>query len=153
MDFMPATGATPQPDTPVQADSVAGFLRLAAAQLRAALTDALPDLESLTREVLILAGENDALRSSGLREHPPPDSGAYERALGHLQITDRLQQRLGNTEQSLIQLARLLDRTGPVPVPADWRTFLAEARAICTMDDERCAFDAATADSTRSPVS
>lgn len=126
------------------------FTNLAALLVRQAAADARPHLEDLTGYMLSLIRTVDALQrpvpgNSAPATFPPgiiaPDCDASVRVMQHLQVTDRLSQRLENSSRILAEMATLIDDTGGRFDAAQWKQFLGSTRALFTTAEERRLFD------------
>lgn len=126
------------------------FTNLVARLIQEALIDAQPHLDGLTQEILGLARIIDALEqeiahlTTGV-EHSSSlataDGDTAKRAIQHLQVSDRLSQRLANTARMLSQLTRLLENAGIRLQAREWQHFLVVSRATCTTAEECQTFE------------
>jgi hypothetical protein len=126
------------------------FTHLVALLTKDALADAQPHLDGLTQEILGLARTIDVLQrqidshGGAVPDAEPSimvDAEAPIRAVQHLQISDRLSQRLSNAVRMLLQMATLIENTGTRFDAVEWARFLDDSRAVFTTAEERQAFD------------
>jgi hypothetical protein len=134
---------------------VSRFASLCASQIKAALDEALRDIDALSFAVLDTARHAQALlpvvdelgQDAGrISDAIAANSAALQRAVENsstrLQFADRLSQRLSNVSTNLVGLADLMQSSN-LPITDTQRSDLLErTRATFTMEQERQMFDA-----------
>ncbi len=136
-------------------DSETGqLIDLCAEQIKAALDEALREIDALSDSALDTARHASALLGAinvqNLEVNPVGESvsadcqalqQAVRKVCIRMQFADRLNQRLSNVAKNLAGLAELM-KSSDLPITADkWTEFLNEARTTFTTERERKMFD------------
>lgn len=131
------------------------FVELCADQIKAAIDEALCEIDVLSRtfldtarlasELLCVIGD-PIPDASPVNDSVLADSRALQQTLQNavmrLQFADRLNQRLSNVSRNLTNLAGLMQSTDLPITDTRWTGFLKETRVMFTVEPERQMFDA-----------
>lgn len=125
------------------------FLELSSHLIDEALDEALQDIEVLTNTLFKIASTAKRLETTGGAQEGGRDTSGLsasvrdlsQRALGQIQLADRMQQRLKNISNILENLAKHSACEDNSKNEETWNDFLYEARKEFTMESEKILFD------------
>lgn len=131
---------------------VAKFSELCARQIDAGMGEARHEITCLSESLLRIADELNQLVASSntiqrsadndqTRQSLEAVSTSLNLALAKLQFADRLNQRVSNVRNNLLQLSAQVSLPTPTIAEDSWDEFLHRVRDNFTLEDERLMFD------------